>query len=137
MESSGEFPMEEKGMSSGQRIHMRVAQLEAAAMAARTFAVIQYSKVLVLPHARLNSAYFLSGRRGMSHWRWIAFCDQYAYTIVLSSLWLASIRLRALLPREMRIPSKIQVNERPPLMSKLWNKSTDTTYHRQHLHTGR
>ncbi|KAL4259196.1 separase [Pleurotus pulmonarius] len=44
MESSGEFPMEEKGMSSGQRIHMRVAQLEAAAMAARTFAVIQYSK---------------------------------------------------------------------------------------------
>ncbi|KAJ8693527.1 separin protein [Pleurotus ostreatus] len=44
MESSNEFPMEEKGMSSSQRIHMRVTQLEAAAMATRTFAVIQYSK---------------------------------------------------------------------------------------------
>ena len=43
---------DEKGLSTAQKVKARVSTLERAAVAASTFAVIQYSKVRLPPLAR-------------------------------------------------------------------------------------
>ena len=45
LQISSELDLEEKGVSTQQRIHARARVLEMAAMASHTFAAIQYSKV--------------------------------------------------------------------------------------------
>lgn len=47
LEMSSRLDLEQKGMSTQQRIHARAKVLEMAAMASHTFAAIQYSKVRI------------------------------------------------------------------------------------------
>ena len=47
LEISRRLDLEQKGMSTQQRIHARARVLEIAAMASHTFAAIQFSKVCI------------------------------------------------------------------------------------------